>query len=76
MNIIGMALNGFDIPNVGNINFTVQPSYSFANNTFMITVIVGTTSNPLNMLTYSIMLFNSANSDVFDLQNPCTLWAM
>lgn len=73
MNIIGMALNGFDIPTISTINFTMQPTYSFTNNTFMITAIIDSSSSPLNLLTYTIMVFNSANNDIFDLQNLCTL---
>ena len=71
MNIIGMALNGFDISTINNINFSLQPTYSFTNNTFIITMFMEFSSNPINLLTYTVMVYNSMNSDLFDLQNPC-----
>lgn len=72
MNIIGMALNGFDISTINNINLSLQPTYSFANNTFIITMLMDSSSNPMNLLTYTVMVYNSMNSDLFDLQNPCS----
>ncbi len=72
MNVIGLALNGFDIPVVSNINFTAEPTYSYDNNTFIITLIIDGSSYAMNLLTYSIMVINSGYPRLLDLQCPCT----
>ena len=72
MNAIGMALNGFDMAVVNVLNFTVQPTYSYANNSFVVTLILDPASVSFNLLTYSLFTFNSNYNTLFDLQNQCT----
>lgn len=71
MNVIGLALNGFDWPTISLLNFTAEPTYSFNNNSFVITLIVDGSSNFMNLITYNIIVVNSKASSLLDLQSPC-----
>ena len=71
MNVIGMALNGLDAPDVLILNFTCDPTYSFSNNSFVITLIPDSSNAPMHLLTYSIIVVNSLYPTMIDLQNAC-----
>ena len=66
-----MALNGLDAPNVLTFNFTCDPTYSFNNNSFVITLIVDSSNSPMNLLTYSIIVVSNQHPTFIDLQSPC-----
>lgn len=74
LDAIGLALNGYDAPVIKDIFFTAEPSYSFARNTFIITLITYNNS-VFNLLTFSIILTsNTFSKTLIDLQNICTLY--
>lgn len=71
MQVIGMALNGFDWPSVNVLNFTAEPTYSYENNSFILTIIVDPSSAAMNVLVYNILAVNSNYNTIVDLQSPC-----
>lgn len=70
LNVIGMAFNGFKSPSINKMSFTAEPTYSYNNNSVIITVIQSKDST-FNYMTYSIIFVSSTASDIIDLQNPC-----
>jgi hypothetical protein len=71
--IIGLAFNGYQAPSLNLISFTAEPSYSYNNNSIVITLIHAAGSS-FNLITYSIILISSTTTSrrLLDLQNPCT----
>ena len=75
INIIGMALNGLNTSSLPTLNFTADPSYSFSNNSFFVTLIVdSSTTAGLTLLAYSIIVVDRTAAPFMDLQNQCTQW--
>jgi hypothetical protein len=72
LNLIGLTLNGLSTSNAQLFNFSVEPSYAFNNNSFVITLLVDPSMTPFNLLTYSILALNSAYPSLLDLQSQCT----
>lgn len=72
INIIGLAFNGYQSPSLNSLSFTAEPSYSYTNNSIIITLIHAAGSS-FNLITYSIILISSTatSNKLLDLQNPC-----
>jgi len=65
-----MALNGLNTSVATVVNFTAQPSYSFSNNSFVITLIVDASNTAgLTLLAYSIIVMDATVSTFLDLRS-------
>jgi hypothetical protein len=73
MQVVGMALNGFDWPSLNVLNFTAEPTYSYENNSFILTVIVDGGAPAMNVLVYNIIVVNSNYNTIVDLKSSCTV---
>ena len=72
LNIIGLALNGLQAPLLNQLSFTAEPTYSYNNNSIIITVIHATGSS-FSLITYTIILISpsTAAANLFDLVSQC-----
>lgn len=62
-NLIGLALNGFQVVTSTTISYTASASYSYSNNTFIITLIQNTGSS-FNYMTFTVIIVSNSASNI------------